>query len=401
MSTPEAPLASDLRGRIGRGWPAGCLLVAALGAAGFAAALAGENAPRAWQAYLANFLFWTGLAFGSVLFSAALTMSHARWGRPLKRLAEAPVAFLPVAFVLFLGLYPGRTEVLPWILHPIPEKAHWLNAPALFLRNAAGLLVLAALGLALVACSLRRDQTGVEGAAETGPATRESVLSPLFGMAYAVVLSLLAFDLVMSLDPHWFSTLLGAYFFTGSFYTALAALLLAAALAARSRSLGPYVRAKELRDLATLLFAFAVLTAYMFYVQLLTIWYGNVPHETEFLLRRMRAVPWRAVSWTVLGLAFVFPFLVLLNRRLKERPGPMLVVAVVVLAGMWLERFVLVAPSLWKGAAVPLGWPEGAVTLGFLGLVGFCVTSFLRAFPMVPVSDPLLRELLASRREEG
>ncbi|MBI5440540.1 MAG: polysulfide reductase NrfD [Deltaproteobacteria bacterium] len=386
----------------GRGWLGASLALAVVGAAGFLTALAGPDAHRAWQAYLANFLFWTGLSFGSVMFSATLTMTKARWGRPLKRLAEAPSAFLPVAFVLFLALYPGRAEILPWVLHPIPERAQWLNTPALFLRNALALLVLAGLGLAIVRCSVRRDAAGAALPGDRASRGRgEAVLSPLYGMAYAVVLSLLAFDLVMSLDPHWFSTNLGAYYFVGSFYSGLAALLAVAAVAARSETLGPYIGGKELRDLATLLFAFAVLTAYMFYVQLLTIWYGNVPHETEFLLRRLRAVPWRDVSWTVLALAFGFPFLVLLNRPLKSRSLPMLVVAVVVLAGMWLERFLLVAPSLWTGKTAPLGWLEVLVTLGFLGLVGCCVTVFLRTFPLVPLSDPLLRELLESRREEG
>ena len=94
--------------------------------------ISGPLAQRAWQVYLVNFLFWSGLAFGTVLFSAMLTMTNARWGRPLKRLAEAPGAFLPVAFLLFWVLFFGREKLFPWIHEPLGHKQFWLSSGFLF-----------------------------------------------------------------------------------------------------------------------------------------------------------------------------------------------------------------------------------------------------------------------------
>ena len=98
------------------------LLLAFIGGAAFWIGVSGSQAERAWQVFLVNYLFWSGLAFGTVLFSAALIMTNARWGRPLKRLAEAPAAFLPVAFLLFWVLFLGREQLFPWIHEPLPAK---------------------------------------------------------------------------------------------------------------------------------------------------------------------------------------------------------------------------------------------------------------------------------------
>jgi len=129
-----------------------------LGAAVFLYGISGPDSERIWQAYLINFVFWTGMAAGCVLFSAILSITHAHWGRSLKRLAEAPVFFLPVALVLFAVLYPGREKIFPWILHPVEEKAAWLNAPFLFLRDGLGLFALALGGIALILISVRREK---------------------------------------------------------------------------------------------------------------------------------------------------------------------------------------------------------------------------------------------------
>jgi hypothetical protein len=353
-----------------------------------------------------------------VLFVAVLNMTNARWARPMKRMAEAPAAFLPISFALFWVLYLGREQIFQWIHEPVPGKEGWLEVGFLFARDGAGLFLFVAVSIALVYHSVRRDRAFALGPTdmerrkipaadegdtrlEDGKANRgwraQIVLSPVVGILYAVVLTLLAFDLIMSLDPHWFSTLFGAYYFVGSFYTALAAIVIIAGFCSMTMGLRPFIVPRHFHDLGKLLFGFCLLTGDFFYSQFLVIWYGNLPEEAKYVILRIREWPWEPLAWIVLCVCFALPFVVLLSKKLKMKPWPMMILSGIILAGMWLERFLLVVPSLWKEKTFPLGHIEILITAGFLGLVALSVMIFLRKFPMLPLSDPLFRETL----EEG
>ena len=229
---------------------------------------------------------------------------------------------------------------------------------------------------------------------------REIVLSPIFGILYAVVLSLLAFDLIMSLDPHWVSTLFGAYYFITSFYAALAAILLLSALGRKPLGLENFIQPKHFHDLGKLLLGFCLIAGDFFYSQFLVIWYGNLPEETRYVILRVRESNWEPIAWTVLICSFAIPFVVLLSRKIKMIPGAMIALTSLILGGLWLERFLLVVPSLWKGDFFPFGYVETAVTAGFLGVFALCVIFFLQKFPLLPFSDPLFRKGLEGDGDE-
>jgi Ni/Fe-hydrogenase subunit HybB-like protein len=364
----------------------------------------GSQAQRAWQAYLINFLFWTGLAFGTVLFSTALTLAKGGWGRPLKRLAEAPGAFLPVAFVLFWVLFFGKEILFPWVLEPPHHKEVWLSAGFVFARDGASLLILTALALTLIYYSVRGDlklaargasgNWDVEEPSREGTGQTRTVLSVCYASLYAVLVSLIAFDLVMSLNPHWYSTLFGAYFFMGAFYSGLAAVMLLACLSVRTMGLGDFIHKKQFHDLGKLILAFCIVTGDFFYSQFVVIWYGNIPEETRHVILRIREAPWNSIAWTVLVVCYALPFAVLLSKSVKMKPGAMIALSAVILSGMWLERFLLIVPSIWKGTELPIGIIELLITAGFFGIMALCVLFFLKKFPMLPISDPLLRKSL-------
>jgi len=232
----------------------------------------------------------------------------------------------------------------------------------------------------------------------------QRVLSPLIAIVYAFVLSLLAFDLIMSLDPHWYSTLFGAYYFISSFYVALAALYLLSQIFLRfsgSRErLRAYLHPHHIHDLGKLVFAFCLFTGYLFFVQFLVIWYGNLPEETRYVILRVHFTPWQPLGWVILGLIFAVPFVGLLRRKSKMNPWVIMIVSGMVLAGMWLERFILVAPSLWKGEELPLGLLEVLISAGFLGLMALSLDAFLRRVPFFPISDPLFRKSVEYHEEK-
>jgi hypothetical protein len=370
--------------------------------------IAGPDRQRTWQVYLINFLFWSGIAFSATVFVAILNITNARWGRPLKRLAEALGAFTPVAFLLFWVLYFGSESIFPWVRDPVQGRESWLNTVSLFTRNGIGLFLLTGVSVALIYCSVRGDLNQISrqtGSGREGPPEDPSndpfwhaqvILSPISAILFCFVFSLVAFDLVMSLDPHWTSTLFGGYYFIGSFYSGLAALTLLSGLSYRpggiATELKKILRPRHLHDLGKLLFGFCLMTGYLFYTQFLVIWYGNIPEETHYLIQRLYRMPWKTLSVIILLMAFGVPFILLLIRRIKMKPEALIPLSVLILAGMWLERFLLVVPSLSKGQGVPLGLTEVLITGGFLGAMGLTAGLFLKTFSFFPLSDPLFQE---------
>lgn len=388
------------------------LLLFAFALAGTIALLVGHrlDPTRFWTAYLVNFLFFTGIGAGGVLFACVIHMASGRWGRNVKRIAEGLGLFLPVSAVLFLLMIPGLRHVLPWVEHPY-GPAGWMNLPFMIARNATGLTILAALGTYLIYRSIRQDvgAANESGAAFTGNLARFAsrnwrglqaetdsagralaFLAPVYTIGYAVVLTLVAMDLIMSLKPGWYSTLIGGYYFAGCFYTALAALLVATVWTRRRFNLHDQVRANHLHDIAKLAMAFGVVTGDFFYSQLLLIWYGNLPVETSFLLDRWHPMPWRFVGIAVLLLCFALPLVAMLKRSLKEKSAPMVVFGAVVLLAMWAERFFLVVPSILGPDTIRFGLPEVLVTMGFVGLMGLFFVIFMHSVPPVVVRDPIL-----------
>ena len=387
-----------------------CLGLAAIGAGTFLWALFLGNATRAWLALLVNFLFFAGLAQAGVVISALMQVTSSQWGRSLKRLAEATVAFLPVAFGVLIVLFFGIATWAPWVHHPVDAKTPWLNIPFFVARQTLTFLLLGGLSLLYVYRSLRPDIgvldeagqyravgwarrliAGWQGGFEERQRNQRSqdVLAPSLLIAYAWVFSLVGFDFVMALDPDWFSSLAGAYYFIGNLLIGIA-FLAGAAIWSRDRfRLQDYIGDQQLHDIGKLLFGFCILWAYIVWSQYLVIWYGDLPEETEFIAHRMRGA-WAVPTWIVVVLAFAVPFAVLLSRQVKTHVGGLTTIVAVVLVGMWLERFILVTPSIWHAEGLPLGVVEVLISAGMGGLFVWCYVTFLLAFPVFPISDPRL-----------
>jgi hypothetical protein len=135
-------------------------------------------------------------------------------------------------------------------------------------------------------------------------------------------------------------------------------------------------------------------------VQFLVIWYGNLPEETRYVILRVKLTPWEPVAWAVLAMIFAIPFVILLKRKIKTSPLPMMILSGVILTGMWVERFLLVAPSIWEGEGIPLGFLEIFITAGFGGIMGLGIIYFLGRVPLLPVSDPLFRKAMEPHEEK-
>ena len=204
---------------------------------------------------------------------------------------------------------------------------------------------------------------------------------------YGLTVTFAAFDLLMSLDPHWISTLFGAYYFVGSFYTALALLAVLSCLGRRFMGMHQLIKPSCFHDLGKLYFAFCLLWADFFYCQFLVIWYGNIPEETSYLIQRTMTLPWNRLAWAVFILSFVIPFLLLINKEVKTRPRFMIGLCSLVLVGIWLEHYLLLGPSLNPRAdSIPISVSDVLIALGFLGLMAMAVRFALARFPeLIPV----------------
>ncbi len=373
------------------------VVLAAVGGAAFLWALAGGARARAWQSWHVNFMFWTGLAQGLVVFAATQKLAKGHWSGFVIRFAEAAAAFLVVSLVLYLGLFVGRFEIFSWLHEPRPDVGTWLTTRFFFVRNGVIYLVLAWLSWRFVRHDLAPD---VRELADGRPAERlegrDAITraAALLVVGFAFGYSLLAFDLMMSLAHKWVSNLFGAFYFMGSFLAALMALAVIAIAVRRRMGLEELLSPKQLHDLGKLCFGFTVFWAYLMWSQFLVIWYGNLPEETFYIFYRLTG-PWKPVGVGVFLLVFVIPFIGLLGVKPKRYPATLLVFALTSLAGIWLERYLEVVPSINGGAGPAIGLPEIGVTLLFGGLFLLSLGWFASRYPMLSprlAADTLERE---------
>ncbi|MGH9779781.1 MAG: hypothetical protein ACRD5I_15375 [Candidatus Acidiferrales bacterium] len=363
-------------------WPrplVGALAVmAVLGAIAFVVGVSGAAAQRAWQIYLVNYVFWTGIAVAGVVLAAIWHITSSIWGKAYQGLAVAGAGFFPAALVLFLPLALAGATLFPWVEKTTPHREVWLAPTFVFARNGLALAVLFALAWVFVRLRLRQ--------ADAETQHKLSRLAPVLCVVYALVLSLVAFDLIMALDPHFISTLFGGYYFFGSLYAGLAWLALLAVLLLRGEPTRGLLAPRFLHPMGKLLFGFCMFHGMLFFSQYLPIWYGNLPEETEFVVRRSHEAPWPWFSLALLVLSLLLPFVILISRPVKTHPRGLAVAAAIVLAGMWLDKYLLIVPSIWHEHEAPLGLLELAVTAGFASLMLLSYWAFSRRFPLVHYS---------------
>ncbi|HEX2254721.1 MAG TPA: hypothetical protein VHQ65_15755 [Thermoanaerobaculia bacterium] len=381
----------------------GALLAAAVGAlAVLALAVLGEPR-RMLAAYLTAYVYWLTIALGGLFFVLVMFATRAGWSVTVRRLAEHVAGTLVLFAALFLPLALGADTLFGWwhgadaaadpVLH---GKAGYLDPEFFFLRATAYLLAWSLLAFWFRSRSLAQDSSG-------DPATtrRLQALSAPALIVFGISLTFASFDWIMSLDPHWYSTIFGVYVFSGAVVAILAVLTLGCiALGAgrdpRGERPGPLagvVTTEHLHDVAKLLFAFVVFWAYIGFSQFMLIWYGNLPEETIWYAHRLEH-GWRGVTIALAVGHFVLPFFFLLPRAVKRTRSTLVAASVWLLAMHYLDLYWLVMPAVERHGFHPhladlVAWlGVGGLFLGTLGLL-------TARQPLVPVGDPRLAESMA------
>jgi hypothetical protein len=384
-----------------------------IGVVVFSAGLMFGDAGETWGAFYVNAVWFQGLALGGVMTTVIMQIVRAKWGAPVRRLAEANVAYLPVAFVVFLTTYFGREYLFYWGRHPMPGRELWMSPEFVYARFAVLFFVLFLVMTRFVFMSLRSDVGlahdrakdkskwelpihryllgGWKGAErEVIPLQRKmSVNAPIVTIFYIVVVSLFAFEMIMGMNPVWFSNLFGAFIFVSQIYIGWAGLaLMTMYFAKKNKAFGAQIHTQQFWDMGKLNFGFCMLWGYMFWSQFLTQWYGNLPEETQWLILRTREFPWKGLAWIVFPMAFIIPFITLLSRDLKKTPKTYAVVCLILMTGVWLDRYLIIMPEV-SPHHIPFGITEIGIFVGFLGAYLLCIRTFLSKYPFLQVSHPL------------
>ena len=348
------------------------------------------------QSYLIAFIFWIGITLGSLAVLMIQYLSGGAWGLVSRRVLEASTRTLPLMVLLFVPIALSLPELYIWARpeaaadHLIHEKAAYLNAPFFYARAAFYFLVWGGLVFILNKWSKEQDEAAPQ---LPGPQDRRfRVLSGPGLVLYVLTATFMAVDWIMSLDPHWYSTIFGILTMGGQGLSTMAFTILVLAALVKYQPMLSVADADKFHDLGKLMFAFVLLWAYFSVSQLLIIWSANLPEEVPFYLERLHG-PWAPISIALLIGQFVLPFLLLLSRGFKRNPRAVGRIALGILVMRVVDIAWTIGPVFREGSS--LHWLDFACVLGLGGIWMFLFFRNLGDRALVPVRDPYLKEALA------
>jgi hypothetical protein len=350
---------------------------------------------RMLQSYLTAYAFFLSLTLGALFFVVLQHLVRAGWSVVVRRPAEALAMNLPWLALFFVPVLAGARVLYPWADAGraaqdalLRWKHPYLNLPFFTIRWAVYFAVWIWTARYFWSRSLRTDLTG-----DVGLTRDRERLSGAAMVLFALTTNFASYDLLMSLAPHWYSTIFGVYFYSGGVVGFFALLSIVIMLLQRSGRLGGIVTDEHYHDLGKLVFAFTVFWAYIAFSQYMLIWYGNIPEETEWFLRRQRG-GWQAMSLLLLFGHFVLPFLYLLPRFVKRSPKLFGPAAAWVLLMHYVDIYWQVMPE-FRPAGASLDIFDLACPLALGGFLLAATVARLRGHPLVPERDPRLEESLA------
>lgn len=382
----QAPAQIDTLQKIGFG----------LGAVGLLGLIAGfmSDPTQFYKSYLLAYVFVLGVPLGSLGLLMVHHLSGGRWSLVLRRTFEASARTLPMMAILFVPVLLGIHSLYEWshadvvAKDPILQhKAAYLNATGFTVRAVVYFVLWSGMALLLSRWSAQQDR-------ESFPLDRFNKVSGPGVLLLGLTVTFASVDWVMSLDPHWFSTLFGLWFLVGMALTALAFSIVVASLLHNNAHVARALSTDRMHDYGTLLFAFVMLWAYLSYSQFLIIWSANLPEEIPYYLSRFGA-GWKTVALLIVLGHFVLPWLLLLFRTNKRTTSRLVGVAAFMLVMRFVDVFLLVAPWVREHGAFSVHWMDLAAVIGLFGLWVGAFSVMLKGRAVLPVGDPYIAEALA------
>ncbi len=353
---------------------------------------------RTWSTLLHNNFYFTAMALCGTFFVAIQYIAQAGWAVGIKRVPEAMGGFLKYGMVgMILIFIFGHHDLYHWTHselydenspaydHILAGKQGFLNIPFFVTRMVVYSVIWIGFTYALRKQSLRED---AEGGLES---YRKSItLGAVFIVFFAVTSSTSAWDFLMSVDAHWFSTMFGWYTFAGLFVSGLAMMCLFI-LFLRSKGYMDHVTSDHLHDVGKFMFAFSIFWTYLWFSQFMLIWYANLPEEVVYY--QVRWENFKTLWVTNLIVNFCAPLLVLMTRDAKRQIPILWVAGIIILAGHWLDVYLMVTPGV-MGKDWHIGFIEIGTMIGYLGLFIRVTLGELSKASVVPKNHPMFQETI-------
>ncbi len=351
---------------------------------------------RAWINYLTNAFYFVSLALSGMVFVAILNLAKASWFVPLKRIPESLSSFLPMGFLIMGCLIFGMHTLYEWTHHdlvmsdPILKgKSPYLNVPFFIIRMVIFFVFWIFFSTMLKKTSEQQGQGDVEKMSG-----KLQKWSALFLISFSFSYSFASFDWIMSLKPHWFSTIFGLYNFSGLLVNGIAVTTLMLIWLQEKGFLKEQVTKEHFHDLGKFLFGFTTFWAYIWLSQYLLIWYANIPEETIYFISRENH-NWDWLFFFNLGINWVVPFFVLMSYRSKRSSFVLFRVAILLIIGRWLDIYLMIAPDVYEHAGTTnpqIGPIEVGISIGFASLFILIVGLSLQKRKLVHKEDPFYLE---------
>ncbi len=337
------------------------------------------------------FMFLTSIGVGSLFLVGVEYLSGAVWSTPFRRITEIFASILIVLPIIVIPLLINMNNLFHW-MHPevvaadklLKAKAPYLNVEFFIIRVIAFLFIWILFYFLITNNSRKQDHT------KDQLLTKKNIkLSAIFMLFFAITITFSAIDWLMSLEPHWFSTIFGVYYFSGTIITALAASTIAIVLLNENGYLIKGIKPDNYYSLGALMFAFTNFWAYIAFSQFLLIWYANLPEETFWFLQRWEG-NWIIISIGLIFIRFIVPYVGLLTQPSKMNPKRLLFISCWLLFAHLYDLYWLAMPNYSKEGFV-LGWIELGFIIFAIGVVILVFNYFSKKFNLIPIGDPKLK----------
>lgn len=349
-----------------------------------------------------NSVFFTGISVMGLFFVCVQYVAWAGWSSLIKRIPEAFGSFLPIGgVVILLTFLLGHHDLFHWTHHDLYDvnspdydsiiagKSGYLNIPFFLSRMIIFIGLWYYIWTVLRKYSLSEDLEGGDKWYH-----KSGYLSAVFIIIFAVSTSMVAWDWLMSIDTHWFSTMYGWYVFASWWVSSLATITLICIFLKENGYLKAMTES-HFHDLGKFVFAFSIFWTYVWFSQFLLIFYANLPEETVYFIERMKSYDGKYVGIFFLNIFvnFIFPFLALMTRDAKRKMAILKIVTIAVIAGHWLDFYLMIMPGTTKGTS-GFGFMEFGAGLFFLSVFVFIVTKTMTKAKLIPSNHPMLEESL-------
>lgn len=350
-----------------------------------------SNTQQFFFSYLFGFLFWLSLSLGCFAVSTMHQLTGGRWGWPTRRFLEAGFMVLPLMLVLFVPIFCGLHYLYPWARPEdlaadkvLRDKHAYENGLWYIIRQIIFLLILIWMGIRIRIWSVRQDST-----TDALPTRRARFISGPGIVIYSLIVTFASIDWIVSLEPHWYSTMFGVVICIGQILTAYAFSVIMIAAFKREPSVAAVLDKTQYHQLGNLLLAFVLFWTYVSFGEFLIIYSGDIPHELEWYLHRI-AGNWKVVLWSIAAFHFFVPFYLLLFRAVKKHIGPLTTMAVMLFLSQIVHIYWLVMPAFHHDN-LHVSWLDFTAPLAIGGFWFAFFLSRLKAAPLIPRNDPGLQ----------